>query len=139
LEKIAIASDHAGREVKDDIIEFLKGLGYEVIDMGVNSDSSVDYPDYGSPVAEKVSGGKIERAVLLCGTGIGMSILANNPEYRKNLAGTPHFEKWLQGRLARRVRASQSASNCDGARAGYMADEYRRTTAISSSRKEGRC
>ncbi len=75
--KIAIASDHAGREVKDDLIEFLKGLGYEVIDMGVNSDSSVDYPDYGSPVAEKVSGGKIERAVLLCGTGIGMSILAN--------------------------------------------------------------
>ncbi len=77
MEKIAIASDHAGREVKDDLIEFLKGLGYEVVDMGVNSDSSVDYPDYGSPVAEKVSGGKIERAVLLCGTGIGMSILAN--------------------------------------------------------------
>jgi len=77
LEKIAIASDHAGREVKDDLTEFLKGLGYEVIDMGVNSDSSVDYPDYGSPVAEKVSGGAIERAVLLCGTGIGMSILAN--------------------------------------------------------------
>lgn len=77
MEKIAIASDHAGREVKDDLIEFLKGLGYEVIDMGVNSDSSVDYPDYGSPVAGKVSDGKIERAVLLCGTGIGMSILAN--------------------------------------------------------------
>jgi len=77
LEKIAIASDHAGREVKDDLIEFLKGLGYEVIDMGVNSDTSVDYPDYGSPVAGKVSDGKIERAVLLCGTGIGMSILAN--------------------------------------------------------------
>jgi ribose 5-phosphate isomerase B len=77
LEKLAIASDHAGREVKDDIIEFLKGLGYEVVDMGVNSDSSVDYPDYGSPVAEKVSGGMIERAILLCGTGIGMSILAN--------------------------------------------------------------
>lgn len=77
MEKIAIASDHAGREVKDDLIEFLNGLGYEVIDMGVNSDSSVDYPDYGSPVAGKVSDGKIERAVLLCGTGIGMSILAN--------------------------------------------------------------
>ena len=77
MEKIAIASDHAGREVKDDLIEFLKGLGYEVIDMGVNSDTSVDYPDYGSPVAGKVSDGKIERAVLLCGTGIGMSILAN--------------------------------------------------------------
>ncbi len=77
MEKIAIASDHAGREVKDDLAEFLKELGYDVIDMGVNGDSSVDYPDYGSPVAERVSDGRIHRAVLLCGTGIGMSILAN--------------------------------------------------------------
>ncbi len=75
--KIAIASDHGGRELKDDLLEFLKSEGMEPVDMGVNNDASVDYPDYGSPVAEKVSNGEFAKAVLLCGTGIGMSILAN--------------------------------------------------------------
>ncbi len=77
MEKIAIASDHGGKELKDDLIEFLKGIGFEVVDMGVNGNNSVDYPDYGAPVAEKVSRGKIQKAILLCGTGIGMSIIAN--------------------------------------------------------------
>ena len=77
MEKIAIASDHAGKELKEDLIEFLRGMDVEPVDMGVNSDSSVDYPDYGTPVAERVSNGELERGVLLCGTGIGMSILAN--------------------------------------------------------------
>ncbi len=75
--KIAIASDHAGRELKDDLIEFLKEMGMETVDMGVNSNASVDYPDYGTPLAEKVSKGETEKGVLICGTGIGMSILAN--------------------------------------------------------------
>ncbi len=77
MEKIAIANDHAGRELKDDIKEFLASRGVEVMDMGVNHDASVDYPDYGSPLAEKVSKGEISRGILVCGTGIGMSILAN--------------------------------------------------------------
>jgi len=77
MEKIAIASDHAGRELKEDLKEYLKGIGVEVVDMGVDNDNPVDYPDYGSPVAEKVSSGELSRGVLLCGTGIGMSILAN--------------------------------------------------------------
>ncbi len=75
--RIAIASDHAGRELKDDLKEFLKSMGYEPVDMGTNSDERVDYPDYGIPVAEKVSKGEIKRAILICGTGIGMSIVAN--------------------------------------------------------------
>lgn len=74
---IAIASDHAGREMKEDLKEFLESLGAEVLDMGVNDDRSVDYPDYGIPLAEKVSRGEVTRGVLVCGTGIGMSILAN--------------------------------------------------------------
>ncbi|MFQ5464767.1 MAG: ribose 5-phosphate isomerase B [Thermodesulfobacteriota bacterium] len=74
---IAIASDHAGREIKDEIKYYLEEAGVEVIDMGVNSDKSVDYPDYGMPVAEKVSRGQVPAGVLVCGTGIGMSILAN--------------------------------------------------------------
>jgi len=77
MEKIAIASDHAGRELKDDLRDFLSASGVEVVDMGVDSDASVDYPDYGSPVADSVSRGEIERGILVCGTGIGMSILAN--------------------------------------------------------------
>lgn len=77
MEKIAIASDHAGREMKEDLKAFLQGIGVEVVDMGVNDDKSVDYPDYGIPLAERVSKGDVPRGVLVCGTGIGMSILAN--------------------------------------------------------------
>ncbi|MBI5587566.1 MAG: ribose 5-phosphate isomerase B [Deltaproteobacteria bacterium] len=77
MEKIAIASDHAGRELKEDLKEYLQSLGIEAHDMGANSDKSVDYPDYGIPLAEKVSAGEVARGVLICGTGIGMSILAN--------------------------------------------------------------
>lgn len=74
---IAIASDHAGREMKEDLKEFLESIDVDVVDMGVNDDKSVDYPDYGIPLAEKVSNGEVPRGVLVCGTGIGMSILAN--------------------------------------------------------------
>ncbi len=75
--KIAIASDHAGREMKEELKGFLVSIGAEVVDMGVDGDKSVDYPDYGIPLAEKVSKGEVPRGVLVCGTGIGMSILAN--------------------------------------------------------------
>src|SRR3989338_10537600 len=77
MQKIAIASDHAGLELKEDIKIFLKEKGFELLDMGINSTESVDYPDYGIPVAEKISRGEIEKAILICGTGIGMSIVAN--------------------------------------------------------------
>jgi RpiB/LacA/LacB family sugar-phosphate isomerase len=76
-EKIAIASDHAGRELKEDLKEFLRGIGKDPVDMGTDGEESVDYPDFGIPVAEKVCQGKIEKAILLCGTGVGMSIVAN--------------------------------------------------------------
>ena len=75
--KIAIASDHAGRELKDILKDFMTELGEEPIDLGPDSDESVDYPDYGIPLAEKVSTGDLDRGVLVCGTGIGMSIVAN--------------------------------------------------------------
>lgn len=78
MEEIAIASDHTGRELKEDIKVFLKELGFDnVVDMGSNDNESVDYPDYGIPVAEKVAGGELEKGILICGTGIGMSIVAN--------------------------------------------------------------
>ncbi|MCP3676260.1 MAG: ribose 5-phosphate isomerase B [Deltaproteobacteria bacterium] len=75
--KIAIASDHAGRELKEDIKAFLSDRAIESVDMGTDGDESVDYPDYGIPVAEGVSSGRFEKGILICGTGIGMSIVAN--------------------------------------------------------------
>lgn len=86
MKKIAIASDHAGLELKEEIKQFLHKQGFEVIDMGTNGSESVDYPDYGIPVAEKVSKGEIEKGILICATGIGMSIVANKfPNVRAGL------------------------------------------------------
>lgn len=75
--KIAIASDHAGFEYKTKLVEYLKGLGYDVCDMGTDSAESVDYPVFAHKVCESVQQGKAERGILVCGTGIGMSIAAN--------------------------------------------------------------
>lgn len=75
--RIVIASDHTGVELKEDIKAFLNEKGYKVVDMGSNGNESVDYPDYGIPAAQMVSSGKIEKGILICGTGIGMSIVAN--------------------------------------------------------------
>ena len=74
---IAIASDHAGRDMKEELKELLLELGREFFDMGTDDDKSVDYPDYGIPLAKKVSEGEVELGILVCGTGVGMSILAN--------------------------------------------------------------
>jgi RpiB/LacA/LacB family sugar-phosphate isomerase len=76
-ERIAIASDHAGRELKEDLKDFLKSVGMEPVDMGTDGEESVDYPDYGIPVAEKVCEGEVGKAILICATGVGMSIVAN--------------------------------------------------------------
>jgi len=84
--KIGIGCDHAGLELKNEIIRLLSGLGIECIDYGTNRPESVDYPDFGEKVSEAVSSGKIERGILICGTGIGMSIVANKfPRVRASL------------------------------------------------------
>ena len=75
--KIAIASDHAGCELKESIAAFLKEKGIDVTDYGVDNPESVDYPDYGIKVADSVSKGRAEMGILSCGTGIGMPIVAN--------------------------------------------------------------
>lgn len=75
--KIAIGSDHAGLELKERIISDLKEKRFDVVDYGTNGPESVDYPDYGVLVAEAVSRGEIKKGILVCGTGIGMSIVAN--------------------------------------------------------------
>jgi ribose 5-phosphate isomerase B len=75
--KIAIGSDHAGYEVKEKVKQVLDELGLEYDDVGTYSSESVDYPDFAGQVAEAVSSGDAERGVLICGSGIGMSIVAN--------------------------------------------------------------
>ncbi|XEC95306.1 ribose 5-phosphate isomerase B [Paenibacillus tarimensis] len=75
--KIAIGADHAGYRLKDVIVPFIESLGHEVEDFGCDCSQSVDYPDYAIPVCERVADGKADRGILICGTGIGMSIAAN--------------------------------------------------------------
>ena len=75
--KIAIGSDHAGFESKEKAKIELSGLGVEVVDKGTDSLESVDYPDFGAAVARAVASGEVDRGVLICGSGIGISIAAN--------------------------------------------------------------
>jgi ribose 5-phosphate isomerase B len=74
---IAIASDHAGLDLKKLLVEELKAMGEVVIDLGTGGPESVDYPDFGDALARAITGGKAARGVLVCGTGIGISIAAN--------------------------------------------------------------
>jgi ribose 5-phosphate isomerase B len=75
--KIALANDHAGLVLKEEIINLLKELGLEYRDFGTNSTESCDYPDFGAPAARAVASGECERGILICGTGAGMCYTAN--------------------------------------------------------------
>lgn len=75
--RIAAGADHAGYELKNEITATLKDLGHEVTDFGTNSPAPVDYPDIALAVARAVAAGDAERGILVCGTGIGTSIVAN--------------------------------------------------------------
>lgn len=77
LMKVAIGSDHGGIQIREEIKKLMDELGIEYRDFGCECDTSVDYPDYAIPVAEKVASGEFDRGILICGTGIGMSIAAN--------------------------------------------------------------
>jgi len=75
--KIALAADHGGFELKEKIKEHLQQKGIEFLDLGCNAEASVDYPDYGRACGEAVMRGDAERGIVVCGTGIGISIAAN--------------------------------------------------------------
>jgi ribose 5-phosphate isomerase B len=83
---IAIACDHGALALKTHIVDFLKAKGFEILDLGVNTSDSVDYPDYGYKLAQALKDGQAERGILMCGSGIGISIAANRfPEIRAAL------------------------------------------------------
>ena len=75
--RIAIAADHAGFKLKQDLVKYLGELGLWVVDLGTNSEDPVDYPDYAVAVGNAVLGGTAERGVLICGSGVGASVAAN--------------------------------------------------------------
>ena len=83
---IAVASDHAGFDLKEILKRDLQEAGLEVLDLGTHSTASVDYPDFGRAMAETIAAGTVEKGVIVCGTGIGISIAANrNPKVRAAL------------------------------------------------------
>ena len=89
--KIAIGCDHGGLEHKDAIKEHLINRGFEVIDSGIYEQMSVDYPDIAEKVCANITSGECERGILVCGTGIGMSIAANKIKGIRAAACSEHF------------------------------------------------
>ena len=77
FKKIAIGADHAGVEYKQPLIQYLESKGYEVVNVGTDTTDSVDYPIYAKKVCAEVTRGRVDTGILICGTGIGMSMLAN--------------------------------------------------------------
>jgi ribose 5-phosphate isomerase B len=120
-ETIPIASDHAGVEMKNRLVTELRKLGYQPDDMGAeNAETADDYPDYAHPLAKEVSTGQVKRGILLCGSGIGMDIVANRyPGVRAALAWEPEI-----GELSRK----HNDSNVLVLPARFMSEEAAVTT-----------
>ncbi len=94
---IALASDHAGYELKMALVDELRSMGHEILDLGTDGPTSVDYPDYGHALAQALVSGAADRGVAVCGTGIGISIAVNR--HRGVRAAPCHDE--TSARLAR--------------------------------------
>ncbi len=108
--RVAIASDHAGLPLKARLVELLAARGHQVADLGTDSAASVDYPDYALRVTDELSSGRCDTGILVCGTGVGMSLAANKvPGIRAAVATDPY--------MARMARAHNDANVlCLGAR-----------------------
>lgn len=89
--KIALGCDHGGLEHKNAILEHLKSRGFEVEDFGIYEQVSVDYPDIAIKVANAIKDGECQRGILVCGTGIGMSLAANKVKGIRAAACSEHF------------------------------------------------
>jgi len=95
--KIALAADHAGFALKRDLADWLREAGHDVLDLGTNSEESVDYPEFGAKLARAIASGEAERGIAVCGSGIGISIAVNrNPACRCARVDDP-----LSARLSR--------------------------------------
>jgi len=95
--RIALAADHAGYLLKDELVLWLRDAGHEVTDLGTNGPESVDYPEFGARLANEIASGRSERGIVVCGSGIGISIAVNrNPACRCARVSDP-----LSAQLAR--------------------------------------
>ena len=92
--KVAIASDHRGFKLKQRLVQSLRDAGIDIVDTGTCDDAACDYPDFACPVAHQVSEGRVQRGILICGTGIGMSIVAN--KFRGVRAASCHDEVMVE-------------------------------------------
>ena len=90
-DKILLASDHAGIPLKTAIKKFLYGLGKPIEDLGVHTEESVDYPDIAHYLAQKIEKGEAPRGILVCGTGVGMSMAANRHPRVRAAGGSDPF------------------------------------------------
>lgn len=94
---VAIGSDHAGYELKEQLKDELSEMGYEVRDVGTDSEESCDYPEFALPVSEAVSSGEAFRGVLVCGTGAGMAMVANKvPGVRAAACNDPYTAEYCR-------------------------------------------
>ena len=95
--RIALAADHAGYLLKDDLAAWLKDAGHDVTDLGTNGPESVDYPQFGAKLAAEIASGRAERGIAVCGSGIGISIAIN----REPACRCARVDDPLSARLAR--------------------------------------
>jgi len=147
---IAIGADHAGFELKEDLRRRLVSDGHEVIDYGTDSTEDVDYPDFAFAVAQDVASGKCERGVLVCSTGVGMSIAANKVPGIRAAVGTVPDEvqlirehndanvltlgaKYLEARDAEKLVDIFLRTGFDGGRHARRIEKIERMEAVAAS------
>ncbi len=136
--KIAIGADHAGFELKNQLGDVLRKTGHEVCDFGTNSAEATDYPDYAVRVAKAVASGTVERGVLVCGSGVGMSIAANKVRgVRAALGVTPEEVRLTRAHNDLNV-LTQGARFTDPARARELLQAFLETPFEDTNNDRGR-
>ena len=129
--KIALASDHGGYQMKNIIAQNLKNQGFEIHDLGTNSEESVDYPDFAQRVVQEILSQKAELGILVCGTGIGISIAANR---HKGIRAALLYDDYV----AQVAREHNNANIlCFGGRTMKIEDVMRRIDIFLKAKYEG--
>ncbi len=129
--KIALASDHGGYQMKNLIAQNLKNQGFEIEDLGTNSEESVDYPDFAQRVVQEILSRKAELGILVCGTGIGISIAANR---HKGIRAALLYDDYV----AQVAREHNNANIlCFGGRTMKIEDVMRRIDIFLKAKYEG--
>lgn len=135
--KVVIGADHAGFQLKQFLISYLKKKEYELVDIGTDSESSVDYPIYGRKVAQYVTGGQANLGIAICGTGIGIGISANKiPGCRAAICSDPYSAK--MSRLHNNANVLAIGARVVGTELAAMIVETWLTTQFLGGRHERR-